>query len=157
MAEFKKLSEVEQIETASDNAPVLVEEGGDIKRVPKKEVGGAGGYVIKLANSYLDENGMFRFDESYDELYDVLMAGGSVWVDYTDAPEARVPCSTLAMAASGFRAATNYGAESVPIAMYVLTDVGLGLMDFFALMDNGEPNIYYPNGSHNLNPAPMDE
>lgn len=42
MAEFKKLSEVEQIETASDNATVLVEEGGEIKRVPKKEVGGAG-------------------------------------------------------------------------------------------------------------------
>jgi hypothetical protein len=42
MVEFKKLSEVEQIETASDNATVLVEEGGEIKRVPKKEVGGAG-------------------------------------------------------------------------------------------------------------------
>jgi hypothetical protein len=42
MAEFKKLSEVEQIETASDNATVLIEEGGEIKRVPKKEVGGAG-------------------------------------------------------------------------------------------------------------------
>lgn len=47
MAEFKKLSEVEQIETASDNATVLIEEDGDIKRVPKKEVGGAGsGSVI---------------------------------------------------------------------------------------------------------------
>ena len=30
MAEFKKLSEVEQIETASDNATVLVEENGEI-------------------------------------------------------------------------------------------------------------------------------
>lgn len=155
MAEFKKLSEVEQIETASDNATVLVEEGGDIKRVPKKEVGGAGGYVIKLANSYLDDNGMFCFNESYDELYDVLMAGGSVWVDYTDAPQGSVPTSTLATdaPASGFWAATNYGAPLVPVAACLLTDVGLGLVDFQAMvMDNGEPNIYYPNGSHNLAP-----
>ena len=42
MAEFKKLSEVELLETASDNATVLVEEGGEIKRVAKSEVGGAG-------------------------------------------------------------------------------------------------------------------
>lgn len=37
--EFKKLSEVEQIESASDNATVLIEEDGDIKRVAKGEVG----------------------------------------------------------------------------------------------------------------------
>jgi hypothetical protein len=62
MAEFKKLSEVEQIESVSDNATVLVEEDGEIKRVPKKEVGGAGGYVIKLSESYIDDSGMFCFD-----------------------------------------------------------------------------------------------
>lgn len=152
MAEFKKLSEVDVLETASDNATVLIEEGGDIKRVPKKEVGGAGGYVIKLANSYLDDNNMFCFDESYDELYDVLMAGGSVWVDYTDAPQAPAPCSTLAAPASGFYAATNRGAPLVPVITCMLTDVGLGLMDFQGMANNGGPNIYYPNGSHNLEP-----
>lgn len=157
MAEFKKLSEVEQLETASDNATVLVEEGGDIKRVPKKEVGGAGGYVIKLANSYLDDNDMYCFDESYDELYDVLMAGGSVWVDYTDAPQGAAPTSTLATSASGFYAATNRGAPLIPVVMCLLTDVGLGLMDFFAMMNGPEPNIYYPNGSHNLEPEQEEE
>lgn len=149
MAEFKKLSEVEQIETASNNATVLVEEGGEIKRVSKKEVGGAGGYVIKLANSYIDNNGMFCFNESYDELYDILVAGGSVWVDYTDAPEAAAP-SALTAAASGFYAATNFGAPQSPIVLWVLTDVGLGLGDFYA----SDINIYYPNGSHNLEPNP---
>ena len=152
MAEFKKLSEVEQIETASDNATVLVEEGGEIKRVPKKEVGGAGGYVIKLANSYLDNNGMFCFDESYDELYDVLMAGGSVWVDYTGAPEAASPVSTLASLPSGFHAATNYGPINCPVIGYMLTDVGLGLADFYGFIRGEEFNIYFPNGSHNLEP-----
>lgn len=158
MTEFQRLGEVERVETASDNATVLIEEDGDIKRVPKKEVGGggAGGYVIKLANSYLDDNGMYCFDESYDELYDVLMAGGSVWVDYTDAPQGTVPTSTLSAAASGFYAATNYGAPLAPVTMCLLTDVGLGLMDFQAMMYNGEPNIYYPNGSHNLEPKRKD-
>lgn len=55
MAEFKKLSEVEQIETVSDNATVLVEDGGEIKRVPKSEVGGAVAAVIDLVGA--DENG----------------------------------------------------------------------------------------------------
>ena len=54
MAEFKKLSEVEQIETASDNATVLIEEGGEIKRVPKKEVGGAGIPTVIIKDSWYD-------------------------------------------------------------------------------------------------------
>lgn len=40
MAEFKKLSDVEIIETPIDTANVLIEENGVIKRVPKDEVGG---------------------------------------------------------------------------------------------------------------------
>lgn len=151
MAEFKKLSEVELLETASDNATVLVEEGGEIKRVAKSEVGGAGGYIIKLANSYLDEHGMFCFDESYDELYDVLVAGGSVWVDYTNAPMENA--STLAgPSPTGFYAATNFGSQQMNIVFWLLTDVGLGLMDMQGLRGSGEPNIYFPNGSHNLEP-----
>lgn len=54
MAEFKKLSEVEQIKTASDNATVLIEEGGEIKRVPKKEVGGAGIATAIIKDSNYD-------------------------------------------------------------------------------------------------------
>ena len=38
--EFKKLSDVEQIEAASDNATVIVEDGGDIKRIAKRNLGG---------------------------------------------------------------------------------------------------------------------
>ena len=157
MAEFKKLSEVEQIETASDNATVLVEEGGEIKRVPKKEVGGAGGYVIKLANSYIDDAGLYRFDESYDELYEVLMAGGSVWVDYTDAPESSAaPVSVFGDGGTyddkNWWYATNFGAEHAQVMVWSLTDVGLFLVDMFALFSGGTPNIQYHNGSHNLEP-----
>lgn len=152
MAEFKKLSEVEQIKTASDNATVLIEEGGEIKRVAKSEVGGngVGGYIIKIENSYIDNDGMFRFEESYDELYDVLIAGGSVWVDYTNSPEPEV--SALAAPSSGFWSATNRGAMQCPVLAWMITDVGLGLMDTTGMM-NGTINIYYPNGSHNLEPG----
>lgn len=41
--EFKKLAGIDTVETATDAANVLIEEGGTIKRVPKTEVGGSGG------------------------------------------------------------------------------------------------------------------
>ena len=40
--EFKRLSEVTLLDEATESATVLVEVGGDIKRVPKKEDVGAG-------------------------------------------------------------------------------------------------------------------
>lgn len=54
MAEFKKLSEVEKIESTSDNATVLVEDGGEIKRVPKSELGGAGTATAIIKDSGYD-------------------------------------------------------------------------------------------------------
>ena len=77
MAEFKKLSEVEQIETASDNATVLVEEGGEIKRVPKKEVGGAG-----IAMAIIKDSG-----------YDNTLAGLQTMA--TDAPAYTYECINM--------------------------------------------------------------
>ena len=44
--EFKKISEVEVLETVSDEAHVLVEEDGAVKRVPKTEVGGSASQTI---------------------------------------------------------------------------------------------------------------
>ena len=47
--EFKKLSEVTVLEEATDNSYVLVEEDGEIYRVPKSLVGGgAKGMIVKL-------------------------------------------------------------------------------------------------------------
>lgn len=56
--EFKKINEVEILETVSDEAHVLVEEAGAIKRVPKTEVGGAGkaDMVIKLSSPVITNN-----------------------------------------------------------------------------------------------------
>ena len=56
--EFKRLSEVTALEEAAENAYVLVEENGEIYRVPKAAVGGAGGaqgMVIELTAADRDE------------------------------------------------------------------------------------------------------
>ena len=45
--EFKKLSEVTVLEEAAETAHVLIEENGEIYRVPKSLVGGKG-MVVKL-------------------------------------------------------------------------------------------------------------
>ena len=44
--EFTKLSEVAVVETANDEDKVLIEQNGEIKRVPKTEVGGSGGNTL---------------------------------------------------------------------------------------------------------------
>lgn len=152
MAEFKKLSEVEQIETASDNATVLIEEGGEIKRVPKKEVGGAGGYIIHLGSGSTTATGQYIYNctDNYDELYDVLMAGGTVWIDYENAPEYVEPKSASSIVSIPY--ATNQGTASHLAGMWFLTDVGLVVYDMlYFMMSNGEAGyIIFPNGSHNL-------
>lgn len=43
--EFKKLSGVDVLEEAAETAHVLIEENGEIYRVPKTAVGGAGGGI----------------------------------------------------------------------------------------------------------------
>ena len=43
--DFKKLSEVDVLEEAAETAHVLIEENGEIYRVPKTAVGGAGGGI----------------------------------------------------------------------------------------------------------------
>lgn len=153
MAEFKKLSEVEQIESVSDNATVLVEDGGEIKRVSKSAVGGAGGYVIKLSESYINYDSLYTINENYDELYDVLMAGGSVWIDYVDAPENAAPTALAAAGAPGLFDVTNFGPEKTTAVQWIITDVGLFLFDINSMLNGGRPAVHFPNGSHNLEPG----
>lgn len=151
MAEFKKLSEVDVLETASDNATVLIEEGGDIKRVPKKEVGGAGGYIATLTVADLetpvvDEWNGPVLSENYDELYDVLYAGGSAWIDVSAMMASGV--STLVAAPS--LEPTNTDKCRYAINMWAITDIGLlaGIS-----IGGSQSTCLFPNGSHNLEPV----
>lgn len=146
MAEFKKLSEVEQIETASDNATVLVEEDGEIKRVPKKEVGGAGGYIATLTeedynNPVVEWTGPV-ISANYDELYDVLCAGGSAWIDMTAMMDSGAPSSLASAGVSP----TVYGNMRDSIISWTISDIGLLAITF-------QTTVLFPNGSHNLDPA----
>lgn len=131
MAEFKKLSEVEQIETASDNATVLVEEGGEIKRVAKSEVGGkAGGMVVVVEAdkaSYIGQgNIVYGYSDNYDAIYECILAGGSVWLD----------ASVLYQ---------NYKAAFAKVITAMLTEDGLVLC---VLGEYGTTGILFPNGSY---------
>ena len=44
--EFTRLADVEVVETAADEDKVLIEQNGEIKRVPKTEVGGSGNVLV---------------------------------------------------------------------------------------------------------------
>jgi hypothetical protein len=88
--EFKRLGEVTLVEETGDTANVLIEENGEIKRVPKTEVGGTGfptaiikdsGYDNTLAGlqtmvsapEYTYECLNMTFEEAYE-----IMASGEI-------------------------------------------------------------------------------
>ena len=155
MAEFKKLSEVEILETTSDNTTVLVEDRGEIKRVAKSEVGGAGGYIVTVTMDDLEmsSGNMIVISENYDALYDVLNAGGSAWIDYS-IMNSMAPSSVMSGSGSGSGSDTpSYSYPSVfgkmtgAIVSWMITDVGLICQ---AMFDGYPEPILFPNGSHNL-------
>lgn len=126
--EYKRLSEVD-MGTANDSTNVIAEVNGEIKRVPKSEVGGAGGYIMTLtADNFNSSTEVCT--ENYDEMYDVLMAGGSVWIDvssYNSGNPFRLMCVGWAISDKG---------------LIIFTHI--------------EPytQIIFPNGSHNLEQIP---
>lgn len=72
---FKKLSDVEVVETPADAANVLIEENGVIKRAPKSEVGGSQKVVVQV--SY-NEGSSASADMSFAEIVSAISAGLTV-------------------------------------------------------------------------------
>lgn len=116
MAEFKKLSEVEQIESASDNATVLIEEGGEIKRVPKKEVGGGGAIKTVIIKSSDYDNAIAGvqtmasaepeityecINMTFEEAYQTMANGEPLGVVGMLALNVAPVCTTLALTTFG--------------------------------------------------------
>ena len=65
--EFKKLSDVEIVETPAETANVLIEEDGVIKKAPKTSVGGSGEWDLdwELVGTYVEDgegNGNMNLD-----------------------------------------------------------------------------------------------
>lgn len=151
MAEFKKLSEVEQLESASDNATVLIEEGGDIKRVPKSAVGGASGYIATITMDDLEMSmgDVMVISENYDALYDVLNAGGNAWIDFS-VINSMAPSNVMSGSGSdtpSYSYPSVFGETAGAIISWVITDVGLICTSIF---DGDFIPVMFPNGSHNL-------
>lgn len=132
--EFKRLSEIET-GTATDNTNVIAEVDGVLKRIPKKEVGGAGGYIMELNSTNFDQ-GQMICTANYDEMYDVLMEGGNVWLSISDEPNQQ-PTTYDALNI------TNYGNDNELICQWTITDMGLVVTTF-------NFRILFTNGSHNL-------
>lgn len=78
--EFKRLAEVTAAEEAGDAANVLIEEGGEIKRVPKTAVGGAGvsAGVITFANQ---ADGSISCDKTFEEVCELIASGLFDWAN----------------------------------------------------------------------------
>ena len=79
---FQSLGTVEKVDTVTDEATVLIEENGDIKRVPTKEVGGGGkaDAIINIAkgSQSIENDGLDASDitvelGSYDELLNIII------------------------------------------------------------------------------------
>lgn len=151
MAEFKKLSEVEMLETTSDNTTVLVEDGGEIKRVDKSKVGGAGGYIatVTMEDLEMSMSDVIFISENYDALYDVLNAGGNAWVDLSILNN-MAPKNVMSGSGSdvpSYSYPSVFGKELCLIFNWVITDTGL----MCGIMHHGNPEVVmFPNGSHNL-------
>lgn len=144
MAEFKKLSEVEQVETVSNNATVLIEEGGEIKRVTKDKVGGAGGYTMAL--TYDNYDGAYC-NENYDNMYDILVAGGNAWIDVT------ALLNTSYVAAAPSISFSVLDSVKVLVMNWFISDAGLvcdGILPASVTGQGNQVSVCFTNGSHNL-------
>lgn len=86
--EFTKLSEVPVAEQVNDTDNVLIEQGGEIKRAAKDQVGGAGGLVFELTEDMIDREQQSEYGmvitASYDPIYETIMQGGMVWIHIID-------------------------------------------------------------------------
>lgn len=156
MAEFKKLSEVEMLESTSDNTTVLVEDGGEIKRVVKSKVGGAGGYVATITTDDLamSASDMLFVSENYDALYDVLNAGGSAWIDYTVINSMAPSSVSYGSGADMPSYPSVFGNVKGMVVEWMITDTGLLCI---IMMNGSSMPVMFPNGSHNLEQPESEE
>lgn len=79
--EFTRLSDVELVVEATETANVLIEEGGEIKRVPKTEVGGGKSEwdaVIKIINTGGDDDGISVVGGSYNAVHNKILLDNEV-------------------------------------------------------------------------------
>ena len=72
--EFKQLSAVESVETISETANVLIEDGGVVKKVAGSEVGGSGS-AIMLVTLTDDGDDTYTSDVDYATINSAIASG----------------------------------------------------------------------------------
>lgn len=150
MVEFKKLSEVDKVETASENASVLIEDGGEIKRAPKSEVGGRGGSVAVITTSAYDDYiaGVSRTaslaitysckNMTFKEAKSALLNGESLDIKLYDSANMPTP-----FASSGTQR-TMTGSAAVPLVIAYNADIdGIIIVMFKTASDDTGDFILY--------------
>ena len=152
MAEFKKISDVDVIDalTESDNI-LIVGSDGALKQTSSANIkGGASGYLLTLSDSNCQidrDNYGVLCNQNYDELYDVLIAGGSAWFDFAFLRGMPSVKPYDAVSEPLLPEPTNFAGMVIPLSFWQLTDVGLFVnCDVFG----GHFTVCFPNGSHNL-------
>lgn len=138
------ITKTEVVEAPEETDNLVLVSNGAVKQIPAANVGSKG-YIAVLTEDDLN-NPIVEFtdgptiSENYDELYDVLCAGGSAWIDVTAMSGGR---STMA-APSGV-SPTVQEKMRISIGMWSITDIGLVAYTM-------EMSFLFPNGSHNLTP-----
>ncbi len=78
--EFARLADVETLSSPQDNANVLIVENGEVRQVPKNEIGGAG-FVVNAnveSFSFQGEEREFTTDKTYEEVLAAIQANKNV-------------------------------------------------------------------------------
>lgn len=92
--EFTKLSAVEAVMVPSNNANVLIEEDGVIKKAPKSAVGGGGGGASQIMEVRIDEiqdNYHYINPEDFKKMVDNDMTLYIIGMSYSTVFEIKIP------------------------------------------------------------------
>lgn len=126
--EFTRLAEVEVVETANDTDKVLIEQNGEIKRVPKTEVGGSGGGML-IINANMDmtaeeitASANMTFDEALTALNNHELTGAVCYG--TAIADGQIVTTTLEMPMLG----DNSMEAGFPCLAIMLTSMDMVLM-----------------------------
>lgn len=113
--EFMKLADVEVVETATETDKVLIEQNGEIKRVPKTEVGGGGAIKTVIIKSSDYDNAIAGvqtmssapkitykcINMTFEEAYQTMANGEPLSVMGMLVSNDAFACTTIALASFG--------------------------------------------------------
>lgn len=144
MAEFKKISDVDVINTLTENDNVLiVGDDGALKQTSSDNMGGRG-LIVKPVICDEGNDGDLVAENNYDEIYDALVKGRIVYFDLAEVYVNQGGSGRWVNCSFGsYPSISNEGNAAELVVQWSITDQGLvvSLYDF---------RILFPNGSHNL-------